>query len=61
MITLGQKVRIKTTGIEGVVAARAEYLHGSPRIVVEYATTNMKHTAEWLSEEEVVLFEPESE
>jgi len=59
MISLGQKVKMKTTGIAGVVAARAEYLHGTPRIVVEYATTNGKHTAEWLNEEEVVPVEAE--
>ena len=35
MIKLGQAVTDNVTGFTGIVTARAEYLHGTPRALVE--------------------------
>lgn len=35
MITLGQKVRCKLTGIEGIATSRCEFLYGCVRVGVQ--------------------------
>lgn len=50
MIKLGTKVRDKETKFEGVVTARAEYLHENPRVMVE-AVDNTGRPIEWWYEE----------
>lgn len=48
---LGSKVRIKTTGVEGVVAAKSEELHGSPLARVEYKSTTGTHCSDWIAQD----------
>lgn len=48
---LGSKVRIKTTGVEGIVAAKSEELHGAPLARVEYKSTTGTHCSDWIAQD----------
>lgn len=50
MIKLGTQVRDIETGFEGTVTARAEYLHGTPRVMVE-SLDETNRPIEWWYEE----------
>lgn len=53
-IELGTRVRDTVTGIEGVVVARAEYLHGVPRLAVDRVTGDDKLVTDWIEEDRVL-------
>ena len=50
MIKLGTKVKDEVAGFVGIVTARAEYLHGEPRVMVE-GIDNTGRPIEWWYEE----------
>lgn len=47
MIALGEKVVDQVTGFKGTVTARAEYLHGDPRCLVENLSKDGDVKTEW--------------
>lgn len=49
-IKLGSVVTDTTTGYTGVVTARAEYLHESPRVLVEAIDTTKRPIEWWIVE-----------
>lgn len=53
MIKLGVKVKDKETGFEGLVTARAEYLHEYPRVLVESTDTTGRPVEWWYPESRV--------
>jgi hypothetical protein len=65
MILLGQKVRDKITGFEGVTVSKVEYLNGCIQYGVRpyYSETEMKGEypkAEYIDEEQLEKLYPES-
>lgn len=65
MILLGQKVRDKITGFEGVTVSKVEYLNGCIQYGVRpyYSETEMKGKypeAEYIDEEQLEKLYPES-
>lgn len=50
-MNLGDRVKFRTTGVVGVVAARAVYADGStPQVRVEYQNANGSHMEDWTPE-----------
>lgn len=49
-VQLGSKVKDVITGFEGIATARAEYLHGMPRCLVEAPSRDGKFQEAWLEE-----------
>lgn len=56
MVKLGSKVRDTVTGFTGIASARSEYLHGTPRVLIESTGLdrdgNLKR-GEWFDEPRV--------
>ena len=51
MIKLGDKVKDSVTGFSGTAVARAEYLHGNPRVAVAALSHDGKDVKEeWMDE-----------
>lgn len=58
-MNLGDKVKDAITGFEGIVTTRCEYLHGSPRVLVEAkVSAEGKLNSEWFDESRVTLITP---
>lgn len=54
MIKLGTKAFDSVTGFEGIVAARAEYLHSTSRVMLESVDSTGRPIEWWYDEERVV-------
>ena len=60
MIRLGQKVRDRISGLEGIAVARAEWLYGCSRVVVQ-APVNKDHEipdGQWVDEPQLEVIAP---
>lgn len=53
MIKLGTKVRDKETNYQGIVTARAEYLYGIPKVLVENIDSTGRPIDWWYDESRV--------
>ena len=61
MFPLGQRARDKVTGLEGIITAHAEYLHGCGRFCIAPPVKDGEYKEpHWFDEPQVEILEPDS-